>query len=1002
MSEEPIVLRQYEDAHAAAVARMWEESRDGWPPGFLGATEMTAQSVSREERLSGKLFTMLAFDGERVVGYNRVEPYGGESDAAYVALLNVVTDMHGRKIGKRLLLDGVERVTQAGYYRLDLHTWPANMKAVPLYKKTGFFWVPETTVYMQNYMPFVLGRPELAEFLGEEEWYSAQVRDLGVEPDLMKAPSGRKVFRYAFERRDGARLEVEFDAEGRMLSAWRDPDISVSIEREAEKVYFGVPVRVAVSCSTGSAGRDLTLAPELEVGDTVEEPDGGISMAVNPKPLAVPYTSHDRAPRLTLSVPAGQGRWMELGLGFRAEDLISIETAPIRRPCFGQDRLGLLIRRNADVSSVSIGVSVAGGRRESHEFDLAGTRFQKVEIPLPSLETGPTELGLLPVCDGTEGVETRTVLVAGAFSGAASCQGRRYLVITRGLYSIAVGRRGARVSLLGPGYEDEPMRLASITVPAGPPFWNSDFPYQTYELSLDPDGSGISGRTSWPSRPGWEHRISCRLLEGGIVEAWAEVANGSDRAGKAQFCCSWWWSLSQLLRETTTIPFATGTVSAMHAYNMFPDGDNDFPSRVADLGAPWLVASGRGRSVLGYFPDWDSMANGNLVSEELVLEPAGSFRSPVFRLLATEGGTDSALRAARALGWDVSDREMLVGFPEVRGLPAALAGSSLSVINHAHGQRKIDVTTGGEKAGEGCSHEGSAVEAALDNAGLNILEVAMAGRRIELPVFVASGAAEPMLSKDDDGVLSVENGALSVKMRPSSRGHVFSVVAEGSEYLHACDPGPGEFAWEKPWFGGIRPWLEEEHERPLELERLECEISGMEGALGSLPLKGWETRWKVDDERFGSLVLVWRVGLAPGLPLLHAAVEVEPLAGGTPPRGFAIRANLAPGGGREGVLMTCQRDPSVSVSRDHGGTWLIAGNWARMTGPGGEFVELHRLGSSQIWVEDYAREGCHVGVWEATDACRTVETVWIFGSGSTAQDLSRAFSYGDTSLICRG
>ncbi len=121
-------------------------------PGFFGPSKTTAATVAHEEKSSGALFTMLAFLGEEAVGYCRTRRYGGEPEASYVSMINVVPALQGRGIGKTLLLDAVKRSAEMGLYRIDLHTWPANMKAVPLYKKTGFFWVPDTKVYMQNYM----------------------------------------------------------------------------------------------------------------------------------------------------------------------------------------------------------------------------------------------------------------------------------------------------------------------------------------------------------------------------------------------------------------------------------------------------------------------------------------------------------------------------------------------------------------------------------------------------------------------------------------------------------------------------------------------------------------------------------------------------------------------------------------------------------------------------------------------------------------------------------
>ncbi|MFO8182809.1 MAG: GNAT family N-acetyltransferase, partial [Candidatus Aegiribacteria sp.] len=212
-----IVYRHFQDSDVEGVARMWKESFEAWPPGFFGASEITPETVRLEEKSSGRLFTVLALEADRVVGFCMTSPYGGEPEASYVNLVNVVPDMHGRGIGKTLLLDAVARSAGKGLHRIDLHTWPANIKAVPLYKKAGFFWVPDTNVYMQNYMPFLLGRPEFRDFLEGEDWYRCFSRELLVEQDRETAESGRGVFTYRFRRKDKEFL-AEFDRNGRILS----------------------------------------------------------------------------------------------------------------------------------------------------------------------------------------------------------------------------------------------------------------------------------------------------------------------------------------------------------------------------------------------------------------------------------------------------------------------------------------------------------------------------------------------------------------------------------------------------------------------------------------------------------------------------------------------------------------------------------------------------------------------------------------------------------------
>jgi ribosomal protein S18 acetylase RimI-like enzyme len=63
---------------------------------------------------------------------------------AYIPLLGADPAHHGKGVGKALLLEMIRRVTALGFRELTLETWAGNLKAVPLYKRTGFNWEPET------------------------------------------------------------------------------------------------------------------------------------------------------------------------------------------------------------------------------------------------------------------------------------------------------------------------------------------------------------------------------------------------------------------------------------------------------------------------------------------------------------------------------------------------------------------------------------------------------------------------------------------------------------------------------------------------------------------------------------------------------------------------------------------------------------------------------------------------------------------------------------------
>ncbi|MFD0960511.1 hypothetical protein [Paenibacillus chungangensis] len=58
-----------------------------------------------------------------------------------------------------------------GWPRLDLFTWAGNTKAVPLYKKCGFFWEKkDDSVHLMNFIPTVLQTEALLPSLERLDW----------------------------------------------------------------------------------------------------------------------------------------------------------------------------------------------------------------------------------------------------------------------------------------------------------------------------------------------------------------------------------------------------------------------------------------------------------------------------------------------------------------------------------------------------------------------------------------------------------------------------------------------------------------------------------------------------------------------------------------------------------------------------------------------------------------------------------------------------------------
>lgn len=207
-----IQIEKYHEGLAAGVARMWNLSRDGWG----GDTRvMTEEQVKKKEANSDNIELYLALDGEEVVGYCGLSEYKEDTGSLYIPLLNVRTDYHGHKIGKRLLLQALEKTVELGWPRLDLYTWAGNTKAVPLYKKCGFFWEDrDDSTHLMNFIPQVLNTPLLKPVFEKLDWYDDSTRLIEVKPDGLKE-NGFTFYEYSWQNGDtSARVQFERTSRG--------------------------------------------------------------------------------------------------------------------------------------------------------------------------------------------------------------------------------------------------------------------------------------------------------------------------------------------------------------------------------------------------------------------------------------------------------------------------------------------------------------------------------------------------------------------------------------------------------------------------------------------------------------------------------------------------------------------------------------------------------------------------------------------------------------------
>jgi len=266
MTEEWGRIIVYHPSMAAKAADMFNAFSELWPGGFGGGVPYDEQRVRDWLDNTSALADLIALDEEgNLVGYCGLYPHYRDSHAAYISLLGVHPEVVGKRYGKRLLLKALEIAAKEGVQRVDLNTWSGNLKAMPLYKKVGLVWVPDTSVYMQDYIPGLLQIPLAEEwFSAHPDWYTYFKQELTQGPDK-RIVDGMEVYIYEFEANND-RLTAEVDR-----YAWRfcsiervlkGKKIAVKTRLLSHDIFIGIPNRITIEI-VNETGEDLPITLQV-------------------------------------------------------------------------------------------------------------------------------------------------------------------------------------------------------------------------------------------------------------------------------------------------------------------------------------------------------------------------------------------------------------------------------------------------------------------------------------------------------------------------------------------------------------------------------------------------------------------------------------------------------------------------------------------------------------------------------------------------------------------
>lgn len=277
MTDKMGIIKIYEPSMAKAAAEMFNAFNELWPGGFGGGIPYSKQRVQDWLDKTSAYADLIAIDEEgTLAGYCGLYPHWRDKKAAYISILGVTPKAKGKKFGKRLLLKALEIALENGLTRVDLHTWSGNLEAMPLYKKIGLFWVPDTEVYMQDFIPGILQLPLAKDYFAKHpDWYSSFKRELTQAPDE-NVVENMELYSYVFENGDD-RFEAEIDRYGWGFCGFErtldGKKISIKTRMKSHKIFIGIPNAMTIRIRNEN-GQDVKVKLNVEAFDglTWKEP----------------------------------------------------------------------------------------------------------------------------------------------------------------------------------------------------------------------------------------------------------------------------------------------------------------------------------------------------------------------------------------------------------------------------------------------------------------------------------------------------------------------------------------------------------------------------------------------------------------------------------------------------------------------------------------------------------------------------------------------------------
>lgn len=818
---EAIKIVSYHDGLAGKVADMWTKSKDSW-----GGTGKTEEQVRDQQQSSDNIDTFLAVIGEEVVGYCGFSVYKEDAGALYVPLLNVRPDYHGKKIGKLLLLHALNAATELKWPRLDLYTWAGNLKAVPLYKRCGFFWEDnDQYTHLMNFIPTVRNDEVINHYLKNMDWYADLKRNLEIKPDGM-LKRGFTHYEYIWQK-ETETVVVKFEKTSRGICSLETKDFQIELTMDNHKCIEEIEHKVYLKMKNKTAN-PLSLEALADNQGRIQcsfqssqEIKGNQEIAIS-SPFTIKKGEEPvdgkTFPALKVTVRIN-GLETSLQLGVFPQAPISIEGKEIEAILANgmKTYLDLEISNNLEKDINGYFTIPKNGHLyfegDKYSFALAKKAKKWIRIPVQVKSCGSFKEKIIgEIVENEQGILTFEKEIALALKGI----GEQFVVEQEKSWQVYNGPHQLTISKIDLTTEIAHTDFALFAPSIGKPYSNELSKQKPYKVRTEKTGNSIKLELFFKSNafPYLDIMLTNQLFAEGLIKRWITITNNSleekEISVQETFFDIWQNLYFPLNGEVVSFnewnlvqPFELNSKDITG--NWYFTSPNSTPFGVAWAKEArikmdnWKVhveatsILGKNESVafspisvnIGAYHNWQQW---ELAAEGLQREHASTV-TPGFKVEFNEANL-------------IIDRDNDLKVRIKNYSNQAIQGEMTITMNERQGDsQRID--TGASEIYQ--------IQPQRDlQLGLNTVKTT-----ISLPAkiidnddlfFVPSRKNMTTEVKIEEGVTvyHVSNGIVSFKASPAYYPGVYSLVVNGKEWLEHAFPKPIAKSWWNPWCGGIK------------------------------------------------------------------------------------------------------------------------------------------------------------------------------------------------------